>query len=84
MLIVFDIGNTTTGLGLFRGKKLLADWKINSDPRKTTDEYGITVSNLLSYSHFGDQKIKAAIISSVVPPLTPNQVFSLIRVSVMS
>lgn len=71
MLIVFDIGNTTTSFGLFRGKKLLADWKIKSDREKTADEYGITVSNLLSHSHFGDQKIKGAIISSVVPPLTP-------------
>ncbi|MDY0231031.1 MAG: type III pantothenate kinase [Candidatus Saccharicenans sp.] len=71
MLIVFDIGNTTIGLGLFRGKKLLADWKINSDPRKTADEYGIMVSNLLSHGRFGNLKIKEAIISSVVPPLTP-------------
>lgn len=71
MLIVFDIGNTTIGLGIFQGKKLLADWKIKSDREKTADEYGIVFCNLLSHRHLSCEKIKGAIISSVVPPLTP-------------
>ncbi|MGQ9800392.1 MAG: type III pantothenate kinase [Candidatus Saccharicenans sp.] len=71
MLIVFDIGNTTTGVGLFQGKKLLADWKIKSDREKTADEYGFMLSGLLAHGRFSTQKIKGAIISSVVPPLTP-------------
>lgn len=71
MLIVFDIGNTTTGVGLFQGKKLLADWKVKSDREKTADEYGIVLKNLLQHGKFPVQKIKGAIISSVVPPLTP-------------
>ena len=71
MLIVFDIGNTTTGVGLFQGKKLLADWKIKSDREKTADEYGFMLSGLLAHGRFSAQKIKGAIISSVVPPLTP-------------
>jgi type III pantothenate kinase len=71
MLIVFDIGNTAIGLGLFQGKKLLTDWKIKSDREKTTDEYGIFFCNLLNHKKLSPQKIKGAIISSVVPPLTP-------------
>ncbi len=71
MLIAFDIGNTTTGVGLFQGKKLLADWKVKSDREKTADEYGIMLKNLLQHGKFPVQKIKGAIISSVVPPLTP-------------
>jgi len=71
MLIVFDIGNTTTGVGLFQGKKLRADWRIKSDREKTADEYGIMLRNLLEHGKFQVQKIKGAIISSVVPPLTP-------------
>lgn len=71
MLIVFDIGNTTIGLGIFQGKKLLADWKIKSDRESTADEYGIILCNLLSHHNLSCQKIKGAIISSVVPPLTP-------------
>jgi len=71
MLIVLDIGNTTIGLGIFQGKKLLADWKIKSDRERTADEYGIVFGNLLSHEKVPCQKIKGAIISSVVPPLTP-------------
>ncbi|MDI6845246.1 MAG: type III pantothenate kinase [Candidatus Saccharicenans sp.] len=71
MLLVFDIGNTTTGIGLFQGKKLLADWKIKSDREKTADEYGIILNCLLEQRRFAPEKIKGAIISSVVPPLTP-------------
>ncbi|MGB9893070.1 MAG: type III pantothenate kinase [Candidatus Saccharicenans sp.] len=71
MLMVFDIGNTTIGLGLFRGRKLVANWKIKSDREKTADEYGIILCNLLGHEGLSCQKIKGAIISSVVPPLTP-------------
>ncbi len=71
MLIAFDIGNTTTGIGLFQGKKLVVDWKIKSDRDKTADEYGIIFCQLLSQQRLSCQKIKGAIISSVVPPLTP-------------
>lgn len=71
MLIVFDIGNTTIGIGVFQGKKLLADWKIKSDREKTAYEYGIMLKSLFEHGQFSVQKIKGAIISSVVPPLTP-------------
>lgn len=71
MLITFDIGNTTTGVGIFQGKKLLVDWKIKSDREKTSDEFGIILCNLLGHAGIKCQKLTGAIISSVVPPLTP-------------
>lgn len=71
MLITFDIGNTTTGVGVFQGKKLLVDWKIKSDREKTADEFGIMLCNLLEHAGIKCQKLTGAIISSVVPPLTP-------------
>jgi len=71
MIMTFDIGNTTIALGIFRGKKLLVNWKIKSDREKTADEYGLILCNLLGYKKLSCQKIKGAIISSVVPPITP-------------
>ncbi|MBC7364091.1 MAG: type III pantothenate kinase [Candidatus Aminicenantes bacterium] len=71
MLITFDIGNTTTGVGVFQGKKILASWKIKSDRKKTADEFGIILSSLMSHAGLKGEKIRGAIISSVVPPLTP-------------
>ncbi|MDD8020624.1 MAG: type III pantothenate kinase [Acidobacteriota bacterium] len=71
MIMVIDIGNTTIALGVFQGKKLLASWKIKSDREKTADEYGLILCSLLSHEELACQKINGAIISSVVPPLTP-------------
>ena len=71
MLLAFDIGNTTMAIGLFRGPKLVKGWKIKTDRDKTADEYGAVLLNLFQVAAQQPKKIEAAIISSVVPPLTP-------------
>jgi type III pantothenate kinase len=71
MLLAFDIGNTTVAIGLFRGPKLVKSWKIKTDRDKTGDEYGAILLNLFQVAGLHPKKIEAAIISSVVPPLTP-------------
>ena len=71
MLIAFDIGNTTVAIGVFQGPTLYRDWRIRSDRDKTSDEYGIILHNLLQMAEIRVEEVKAAIISSVVPPLTP-------------
>jgi len=71
MLIAFDIGNTTVAIGVFQGRTLYRDWRIRSDRDKTSDEYGIILHNLLQMAEIRVEEVKAAIISSVVPPLTP-------------
>jgi len=71
MLLAIDIGNTTVALGVFEGKMLLKDWRIRSDREKTADEYGIILLELLRTSGLEPLGIEGAIISSVVPPLTP-------------
>jgi len=71
MLIAFDIGNTTVAIGVFDGRKLVRDWHVRSDRDKTCDEYGVILRNLLSMAGIEPSAVKAAIISSVVPPLTP-------------
>ena len=71
MLLAIDIGNTNIVLGVFRGRKLIHHWKIQTESEKTSDEYGVTILNLFSLSGPEKTEIKAVIISSVVPPLTP-------------
>ena len=71
MLVAFDVGNTTVAIGLFRGAKLIKGWKIKTDRDKTSDEYGAILLNLFQVSTLHPRRIEAAIISSVVPPLTP-------------
>ncbi len=71
MLLALDIGNTTVGIGIFKDKTLVRDWKIRSDREKTTDEYSVILLNLLGQAGIAPADIKDVIISSVVPPLTP-------------
>jgi len=71
MLLAFDIGNTTIAIGLFRGPKLAKSWKIKTDRDKTGDEYGAVLFNLFQAAGLQAKRIEAAILSSVVPPLTP-------------
>jgi len=67
MLLVFDIGNTNMGLGVFKGKKLLKNWRINTDKEKTSDEYGILISSLFERDGLDINSVQDIIISSVVP-----------------
>jgi type III pantothenate kinase len=71
MLLAFDIGNTTFAIGLFRGKKLVKSWKIKTDSDRTSDEYGVVLLNLFQVAGLQARSVTGAIISSVVPPLTP-------------
>jgi len=71
MLLVIDVGNTHTVLGVYEGEALLHHWRVWTDREKTSDEYGILVRNLYDGSHLSSQEITAIILSSVVPPLTP-------------
>lgn len=67
MLLVFDVGNTNMVLGIYDGKQLVMDWRINTDLNKTSDEYGVLIKNLFEASEIPLSSIENIIISSVVP-----------------
>ncbi len=71
MLLAFDVGNTTIAVGLFRGSKLARSWKLKTDTERTSDEYGALLLDLMKIAGLPAGKVTGAIISSVVPPLTP-------------
>ena len=68
MLIVVDIGNTNTTLGIFEGDKLVNTFAFSSDIKKTEDEYGIMLLTILKHGNVAS-KIEGAMVSSVVPQL---------------
>ena len=69
MLLVVDVGNTNTVLGLFDGDQLVHDWRIRTEVDHTVDEYGMLIYNLYKTSRISSRKIKDIIISCVVPPM---------------
>lgn len=70
MLLAIDIGNSNIVWGLFDRRTLKGHWRLATDPRKTSDEYGILFSNLLATVGVKPEQISGAVISSVVPILT--------------
>ncbi len=71
MMIAVDIGNTTIGLGLFEGRQLIRSWRIRTDREKTSDEYCVLLLDLFRNEGHEPGSVRGAIISSVVPPVTP-------------
>lgn len=87
MLLVIDVGNTNTVLGVFarvskvhpagdsddppRYERLVANWRVATSRTSTVDEYGVLFRNLFSMAGLEATGIRGIVISSVVPPLDP-------------
>lgn len=70
MLLVIDVGNTNTVIGVFEDDKLVLNWRISTDRNKTVDEYGLLLSQLMIENNIEKYDIKDIIMSSVVPHMT--------------
>jgi len=68
MLLVIDVGNTNTVLGLYEDESLAHNWRIATDKARTGDEYALLLHELLRLAEVPFRAIKDVIISSVVPP----------------
>jgi len=70
VLIVFDVGNSETTIGLFDGTRLVAHWRITTDVGRTSDEFGLLLLGLLQSVGVAAEQVLASAIGSVVPPIT--------------
>lgn len=71
MLLVIDVGNTNTSLGVYDGESLVAHWRLTTARARTVDEYGVYSRNVLALAGIDSQTITAVAVASVVPPLNP-------------
>src|ERR1041385_9463455 len=69
MLLVMDVGNTNTSLGVFEGEWLAWHWRLTTERARTVDEYGVHARNLFALAGLDFKAITAVAIASVVPPL---------------
>jgi type III pantothenate kinase len=69
MLLVIDVGNTNTVLGVYRQEVLVDHWRIRTERERTSDEWGIFFRDLFLFDHIDFQDVEGIIISSVVPPV---------------
>jgi type III pantothenate kinase len=69
VLLVVDVGNTQTHLGMFDGDRLVEHWRFATVRFATADELATRVSSLLLLRELKLRDVDAAIVSSVVPSL---------------
>src|ERR1044071_6493243 len=69
MLLVLDVGNTNTTLGVYDGRELTHSWRLTSERHRTVDEYGIMCRTLLHLSGLESSAITEIAVCSVVPML---------------
>ncbi len=70
MLLVVDVGNTHTVLGVYDGERLTHDFRVETSRDRTTDEFHVLLASLLQIAGLARQDITSSIIASVVPAAT--------------
>lgn len=70
MILVFDVGNTETTIGLYDGETLRGHWRVTTDVARTPDEIALLIRALLTAADIDRSAIDRAAIGSVVPALT--------------
>ena len=70
MLLVLDVGNTNITVGLFEGKKLNSTFRIMTQAKRTSDEYGMVLTELIVRQGVALEDIDGTIIATVVPNTT--------------
>lgn len=69
MILTVDVGNSATEFGFFENNVLTSKFRVVTEKQKTKDEYLVTINSLLSVHGIDKNRVKGAVISSVVPEL---------------
>ena len=69
MLLAFDVGNTNIVVGVFKDGELITNWRMETDTKKSADEYGMIISRLFEYEGLDMKEVEDTIISTVVPSI---------------
>ena len=69
MLLVIDIGNTNTVIGVYDQDNRVQNWRIRTERNTTEDEFNVLISGLFRQSGITPAMIQKTVISSVVPPM---------------
>ena len=66
MLLGIDVGNTNTVIGALEGLEVQHLWRVSTIPR-TTDEFGLTLIQLLKHEDMAIEDIEGVAVCCVVP-----------------
>ena len=69
MILCIDVGNTNLKFAVFDGDELKCSWRAATDLKRTSDEYGAQLLEMLVINGVKKDSITGGIFSSVVPSL---------------
>ncbi|MBQ8885157.1 MAG: type III pantothenate kinase [Clostridia bacterium] len=69
MIICIDVGNTNVKYAIYDGETLKISFRVSTDLKKTSDEYGSQLVNMLKVMDIRRADVTGGIVSSVVPSL---------------
>ena len=79
MILVIDVGNTNITFGVYEGKKLVTTFRMMSKLPHTSDEYGMSIRQLLMFDGISKEQIEGTILASVVPNIMHSLVGGITR-----
>lgn len=69
MIVCIDIGNTNIKYAIYNKDELVVSFRVATEAKRTSDEYGSQLVNMLAIKRISPEEIKGGILSSVVPSL---------------
>ncbi|MCI8801336.1 MAG: type III pantothenate kinase [Lachnospiraceae bacterium] len=79
MILVVDIGNTNMVMGVYRGTALKATFRLMTRTPRTSDEYGVLITQLLKERGIPVSDLEGSIVASVVPDVMHSFLGALVR-----
>ena len=79
MILVIDVGNTNMTLGVYEGKELKATFRMTTKTPRTSDEYGVMITQLLENKGIDPKMLEGSIVASVVPDVMHSLMSGLVR-----
>ena len=69
MILCIDVGNSNIKYAVFDGDALKVSFRVSTDLKRTSDEYGAQIVDMLSVNGISLSDVRGGIFSSVVPSL---------------
>ena len=69
MILTLDIGNTNMKTALFEGDQMRQYWRLSTNRNRTSDEFGMSMMDLLNHHGIDRGEVKGIMMSSVVPQI---------------
>lgn len=79
MILVIDVGNTNMTLGVYQGEELRATFRMMTKTPRTSDEYGVVITQLLANRGIDASDLEGSIVASVVPDVMHSLMGALVR-----